>query len=115
MPNGLEIAAIKDWHAHVYFDGDTAETARTLRRSIETRFNIDMGRFHERLVGPHPCWSYQVAFKPDLFGELVPWLALNRCGLVIFIHPNTGDDLSDHRDHPLWLGDKLGLDLSIFA
>jgi DOPA 4,5-dioxygenase len=81
MPDGLEIAAIKDWHAHVYFDGDTAETA----------------------------------FKPDLFGELVPWLALNRCGLVIFIHPNTGDDLSDHRDHPLWLGDKRGLDLSIFA
>ena len=34
---------------------------------------------------------------------------------VFFIHPNTGDDLSDHRDHPLWLGDKLGLDLSIFA
>jgi DOPA 4,5-dioxygenase len=114
MPNGQDIAVIEDWHAHVYFDSETAEAARGLRQAIETRFEVEMGRFHERLVGPHPCWSYQVAFKPALFGELVPWLALNRGELVVFVHPNTGDDLGDHRDRPLWLGEKLDLDLSIF-
>ena len=111
----LETAAIEDWHAHVYFDSDTRERARALRELIERRFPIEMGRFHEKRVGPHPCWSYQVAFKPDDFDRLVPWLALNRNGLVVFIHPNTGDDLSDHRDRALWLGAKLDLKLEIFA
>ena len=114
MPNGQDIAVIEDWHAHVYFDADTAEAARALRQAIESRFAVEMGRFHERLVGPHPRWSYQVAFKPARFGELVPWLALNRGELVVFVHPNTGDELGDHRDRPLWLGEKLDLDLSIF-
>ena len=74
-----------------------------------------MGRFHEKPVGPHPCWSYQVAFRPEDFDQLVPWLALNRGGLVVFIHPNTGDDLVDHRDRAIWLGEKLDLKLEIFT
>ena len=60
---------------------------------------------------PHPRWSYQVAFASELFGELVPWLALNRGDLVVFIHPITGDDIADHRDFAVWLGAKLDLDL----
>ena len=46
--------------------------------------------------------------------ELVPWLALNREGLVLFVHPNTGEDLEDHRDRAIWLGAKLDLKLEIF-
>ena len=70
-----------------------------------------MGRWHDRPIGPHPRWSYQIAFEPGLFGELVPWLALNRDGLVVFIHPETGDDLADHSERAIWLGAKLELDL----
>ena len=51
--------------------------------------------------------------KPKVFGELVPWLALNREGLVIFIHPNTGHDLPDHEARAIWLGEKVELDLSV--
>ena len=111
----LEIARIDDYHAHVYFDAETREPARRLREAVEERFDdIAMGRWHEKPVGPHPCWSYQIAFKPALFAELVPWLALNRRGLTVFIHPETGDDLADHRDHCLWLGRQREIDLSIF-
>ena len=86
----LEISRIEDYHAHVYFDAETREPARRLRQAVEERFHgIAMGRWHEKQVGPHPCWSYQIAFKPALFAELVPWLALNRQDLVVFIHPNT--------------------------
>ena len=60
---------------------------------------------------PHPCWSYQIAFAPALFGQIVPWLALNRGGLVVFVHPSTGDDLADHTDHAIWLGEQQELDL----
>lgn len=104
--------AIEDWHAHVYFDAGSRAAAWDLRQAIEARFAIAMGRFHERPLGPHPRWSFQVAFRPDQFGGLVPWLALNRGDLVVFIHPNTGDELGDHRDRALWLGAKLDLDLA---
>ena len=62
---------------------------------------------------PHPCGSYQIAFAPELFGALVPWLALNRDGLTVFIHPETGDDLPDHRDYAIWLGRQEALNLEV--
>ena len=40
-------------------------------------------------------------------GEMAPRaavLVLNHGALDVFIHPNTGDDLRDHRDSALWLG-----------
>jgi len=108
-------SAIQDWHAHVYFDAESRTEAWALREAIEQAFDIDMGRFHERTVGPHPCWSYQVAFRNDQFAALVPWLALNRGGLVVFIHPNTGEPVEDHRDRAVWLGAKLELNLGALS
>jgi len=106
---------ITGYHAHVYFDQSSREAAWALREAIVERFAAaEMGRFHEKLVGPHPRWSYQVAFGPELFAEFVPWLMLNRGDLVVFLHPNTDDDLRDHRDWPLWMGGMPELDLSIF-
>lgn len=104
----------ESYHAHVYFDADTRAPARRLRERVEHLFDVEMGRWHERTVGPHPRWSYQIAFKAALFDSLVPWLMLNREGLTIFLHPNTGDDLADHRDHPLWMGELLELNLGMF-
>ena len=109
-----DISSIQDWHAHVYFDAANREAALALRQRIEAGFDMQMGRFHEKLVGPHPRWSYQVAFTPMVFAEIVPWLAINRGDLVVFIHPNTGDDLGDHRDRAIWLGAKLELNLDVF-
>lgn len=107
--------AIESWHAHVYFDADTAETARAVYGRVEAAFpTATMGRFHEKPVGPHPMWSYQIAFQPALLAELLPWLTLNRDGLDVFIHPNTGDDLADHRDHAVFLGNSYPLNLTIF-
>ena len=108
-----DIDAITGYHAHVYYDAESKAAACVLREAIEARFDVRMGRWHDRPVGPHPCWSYQVAFTPDLFASLVPWLALNRGELVIFIHPETGEDLPDHRDRALWLGAKLELNLDV--
>ena len=106
--NGPEI---KDWHAHVYFDAATRDTAWALRERIEKSFAIDMGRFHEKPVGPHPMWSYQLAFPAANFAHVVSWLALNHGALDVFIHPNTGDELRDHRDCALWLGRSYALNL----
>lgn len=103
---------IKGYHAHVYFDASTIDQARALCEQAAQRFPLKMGRVHERPVGPHPDWSCQLAFKPALFAELVPWLMLNRQGLVVLVHPITGSDLRDHRDYPMWMGEARPLDLS---
>ena len=50
-------------------------------------------------------------FEPDVFAELVPWLALNRRGLTLLLHPETGDALADHSTHVMWLGESVELNL----
>ena len=109
----LDIAAIESWHAHVYFDAGTRDAAWALREAIAAHFGdrIELGRFHERPVGPHPAWSYQIAFAPARFTEVVAWLALNHGALDVFAHPNTGDELRDHRDSAIWIGRSYTLDL----
>ncbi|RBB92051.1 4,5-dioxygenase, partial [Pseudomonas sp. MWU12-2115] len=59
-------------------------------------------------------WSCQLAFAPEVFAQVVPWLALNRQGLVVFLHPDTGDDLLDHTEHAIWMGAMRPLDLTGF-
>lgn len=109
-----DVSEIRGYHAHIYFDAGTADAAQRLREEIERLFDIEVGRFHEKPVGPHPRFSYQVAFAPALFGTFIPWLSLNREGLTVFVHADTGDDLRDHTDHVLWLGKSEELKLSIF-
>ena len=108
------MTAIASWHAHVYFDQATRDAAWTLRETIEAQFHgrFEMGRFHERPVGPHPMWSYQLAFAPELLAELFAWLALNHGALDVFIHPNTGNALRDHRDCAAWIGRSYPLNLA---
>ncbi|MEZ5668089.1 MAG: DOPA 4,5-dioxygenase family protein [Alphaproteobacteria bacterium] len=106
------MTGIDGFHAHVYFSEETAEQARLLCEAARDRFGAVMGRMHRRPVGPHPVWSCQLAFPPALFGTLVPWLALNRDRLVVFVHPETGDALADHTRHALWMGQMLPLDLA---
>jgi DOPA 4,5-dioxygenase len=110
-----DTGAITVYHAHVYYDAESKPRAERLREAVEARFDVQLGRWHDKPVGPRPRWSYQVAFAAADFGKLVPWLALNRDGLVLFIHPLTGDELADHDQHAIWLGDKLELDLEALA
>jgi aromatic ring-cleaving dioxygenase len=113
----LNPSTIGSWHAHVYFDAATGAAAWTLRETIEIELagRIAMGRFHEKPVGPHPMWSYQLAISPDDFPHVLGWLALNHGTLDVFVHPNTGDALRDHRDCAVWLGKSHVLHLAGFT
>ncbi|UFP96466.1 DOPA 4,5-dioxygenase family protein [Gloeobacter morelensis] len=105
---------ISGFHAHVYYDPGSREVAARVRKALEERFTVQLGRWHDGPIGPHPKSMYQVAFLPDQFDEIVPWLMLHREGLDILVHPETGDDLADHRHHALWLGEKLALNFECF-
>ena len=110
----MNVAPIESWHAHVYFDAATRDDAWTLREAIAAHFGprVPLGRFHERPVGPHPRWSYQLAVAPDVLADVLGWLALNHGALDVFLHPNTGDQLRDHRDSAVWIGRSYTLDLT---
>ena len=109
----IKAPEIRDWHAHVYFDASSRDPAWALRERIEKTFDIQMGRFHEKPVGPHPRFSYQVHFRNDQLAPLISWLTLNRGDLTVLVHPNTGQELEDHRVRAIWLGPSETLDLSI--
>ena len=106
------VGTITGYHAHVYYDKRTKPVAAQLRDAVEARFQVRLGRWHDQPIGPHPCGSYQIEFGPELFGELVPWLALNRQGLSVLVHPETGDALADHTAHVIWLGASWPLNLA---
>ena len=106
-----DTSEIKGFHAHVYFDPATRDAAARVREGLGARFEVQLGRWHDKPIGPHPKSMYQVKFLPDQFGAVVPWLMLNREGLDVLVHPETGDDVGDHSHRALWLGGKLELDL----
>lgn len=103
------------YHAHVYFDEKSTEQARELCQSAANSFGVAMGRVHERLVGPHPHWSCQLAFDSTQFDKLIPWLDEHRGGLNILVHGVTGNDLADHTTNASWLGEPATLNLSMFG
>ena len=100
--------SILSWHAHVYYDpASTRPVAERVRAGVAECFKVQLGRWHDVPIGPHSQAMYQIAFDVAVFAGLVPWLALNREGLSVLVHPNTLAPRADHLVHALWLGPPL--------
>jgi aromatic ring-cleaving dioxygenase len=115
------IAAAKDWravksyHAHIYFDSAASRAkAAELREQVAVAFpQATLGRWHDKLVGPHTLPMYQIAFPTEMLASFVPFLMLNRNGLTILLHPETDDAYVDHAEHAAWFGAVLPLNLDV--
>lgn len=114
--SGKDPRAITAYHAHVYYDpAKTRGNAERLRERVAEKFpQARLGRWHDEMVGPHPQSMYQIAFPREMLAEFVPWLMLNRDGLTVLLHPETGDDYTDHSAHAAWFGAVLPLRLEVF-
>lgn len=104
----------KAYHAHIYFDEKSKAMAKELCQEIGERFELKVGRFHEKPVGPHPCWSCQVIFGTKDFEQFIPWLDGKRENLNVLVHALTGNDYRDHTEFAYWLGQPVSLNLSMF-
>ena len=105
----VDLSATQGYHAHIYYDAETRPIAERLREAIGNRFGVELGRWRDEPVGPHPVPMYQAAFPAAEFPRIVPWLMLNRGGLSVLVHPETDDAYDDHTIHALWLGAPLPL------
>jgi DOPA 4,5-dioxygenase len=105
----VDPSATEGYHAHIYYEAETRPIAERLREAIGNRFGVELGRWRDEPVGPHPAPMYQAAFPAAEFPRIVPWLMLNRGGLSVLVHPETDDAYDDHTIHALWLGAPLPL------
>jgi len=102
--------SIAECHAHIYDTARPRRRAEHLRERIATEFpQARLGRWHDKLVGPHSQSMYQIAFPSGLVASLLPWPMLNRDGLTVLLHPETGDEHRDHTAHAACLGGQLPL------
>jgi aromatic ring-cleaving dioxygenase len=101
--------AVHGYHAHIYYDKDTAPVAAKLRATIEATLPVEVGALRDEPVGPHPVSQFAVIFRIEQFQSVVPWLMLHRDGLDILVHPLTEDMVDDHSVYALWLGAPVDL------
>lgn len=102
------------YHAHIYFEpGQDAEVAPLQARAARDLEGLArVWPLRGRPVGPHPKPMFEIEFSREHRDAVIAWVQAHRGDRTVLLHPETGDDLADHRDHPLWLGQRLPLDFS---
>ena len=97
------------WHFHIYFPSAEIAKAHWLHDAIARRFRVAIYPVEDGAGGPHPMPNLEVQVGWDELPKILPWLALNRQGLSVHVHPRSEDLIADHVDWPLWLGTPVRL------
>ena len=105
--------AVKGYHAHVYYDAATRPAAEKLRDRLASRFPVELGRFSDAPIGPHPISQFAVILKTEQFQDVVSWLMFNREDLDVLVHPLSDDLVLDHSKYALWLGTPVPMKLEV--
>lgn len=117
------------WHLHVIFDPMDHDLAYSVREKAANYLGIDLKAQKDscrHLIYPmnldicyfepvdHPeedpdatpfvNSEFAFLFYPKDFYKIVTWFLLNREGLDLYIHPNTGCDISDHTSYVIEVG-----------
>lgn len=106
---------LSEFHIHVYFDLNNKQKACDVYNAMSQSFpsTILMGSIHDQPIGPHTKPMFSASLISDMmFGPMINWLMFNRQGLSVLVHPISDDDLTDHTEHALWLGQPVALDLN---
>lgn len=103
-----------EFHAHIYYTEVIRASAIQLR---ETMLQLAGGRLRVHTLsdgprGPHVTPMFGVDIQGHDFAEVVRFLMTNHGPHSVLIHPVTGNELLDHTQHALWLGQPQPLNLS---
>ena len=104
----------QEYHFHIYFGPTSLSAAQEIVEKLQEFDYLDIGRVWNKPVGPHPIGSCQVTVKAAYFQKMCEWFLEHRNNLSIFIHAVTGDDLLDHTDYVMWIGDSYKINLAFF-
>ncbi|KII79481.1 DOPA 4,5-dioxygenase family protein [Vibrio renipiscarius] len=105
----------QNYHAHFYFGPETSDYAAQVREDIHQKLGLFVGRFNQRLVGPHTQWSFEIDFNHAQFDDAIAWLDNIRQQHSVLVHAVTDNDYLDHTEYVYWLGEPIQLDLSLFS
>ncbi len=101
--------------AHIYFTEKQIPQLHKLRELILANFKSEqvfVGDMIPVLAGPHTLPMMEVNFIQEVFSDFVLFLVKHRQDLSILVHTITGDDLYDHTQGAIWLGEQVPLDYS---
>jgi aromatic ring-cleaving dioxygenase/GNAT superfamily N-acetyltransferase len=111
-------AAMNPWHAHIYYDEASWDTAQRLHQQLSETLArgsltdlVLVGQMYDRGVGPHPKPQFEIQFYESAVARITE--LLKATGLNALVHPLTDDDLADHTSLAQWLGEPLPLDESV--
>ena len=113
----MGILKSEGYHIHFYCESNELAVGETVREKLvkELPEVSGAGSVRSTAIGPHPLPMFEAWFSSEHLDLVVRWAMANRQGLRAMIHPLSGDDLIDHREHALWIGTPLPLNLSIFT
>jgi DOPA 4,5-dioxygenase len=97
------------WHFHIYFPSAEIDKAHWLHDTIARRFRVGLYPVEDGAGGPHPLPNLEIQVSREEFPKVLPWMALNRQGLSVHVHPRSEDLIGDHIVWPLWLGKPIRL------
>lgn len=103
------------FHAHIYFEPNTRESASALREKAEIELKqkiLNISRLIDRPIGPHPKPMFEIDFKEEDLGALYIWLREHHGPHSVLIHKNVSPEIPEHTIFATWIGTCLPLDLS---
>ena len=104
------------FHAHIYFNPKSQVKAEAFHQKMQqSQLQDGTSPLRFELRGPHPHWMFTVTFTSENFMAMIEFMQKHRDGLSILIHPLSGNELLDHTDYAMFLGQKENLNLSIFS
>src|SRR3569832_1655172 len=103
---------VTDYHFHLYFSARSRASAATIRERLmrQEQFAVRTGPLVDGPIGPHFVPQFQATVLPIDLEAALRWYMFNHGDHVVLVHPNSGDEVSDHGVHALWMGERLPLD-----
>jgi len=130
-----DLPPIWSYHIHCLFvsnDMSRTKIAMNLYERFQTQFNLTRSSlctstFNEKRLcmfdfevvqdvdSPFVSGNWAVFVPIPWFDTTVRWVMQNRGDLDIFIHPNSGAEVSDHMNRALWGGRTWPINTSAFS